>query len=138
MLNICLYSLDTIRSYLCGKQVECTEGRQLSNLVKMSIFTKSSVNTAHAKQYANGNSNATLKITFLKTNTLTFAHAKLLEFHILELKILNSLIQYKFLTYEHFPCCGLPHVILTPTTDIKVRILTQALETIGCSQRTVG
>lgn len=52
----------------------------------------------------------------LKINiqTLTFAHAKLLEFHILELKILNFLIQYKFLTYEHFPYYGLPHVILMP------------------------
>lgn len=63
------------------------------------------------------NSNTTLKITILKINTeraITFAHAKLLEFHILELKTLNSLIQYKFLTYGHFPCYGLPHVILMP------------------------
>lgn len=61
--------------------------------------------------------NATLKMSIWKTNidqALTFAHAKLLEFHILELKILNSLIQYKFLTCGHFPCYGLPHVILMP------------------------
>lgn len=87
-------------------------------------FTKPSANmlsTAHVKQHQNENSNNTLKITDFKINTehtLTFAHAKLLEFHILELKTLNSLIQYKFLTYGHFPCYGLPHVILMPATVI--------------------
>lgn len=45
---------------------------------------------------------------------ITFALAKLLEFHILELKISNFLIQYKFLTCERFPCYGLLLAILMP------------------------
>lgn len=44
----------------------------------------------------------------------TFVLAKLLEFHILELKILNFLIQYKFLTCVHFPCYGLLLSTLMP------------------------
>lgn len=115
-LCIWFYSLEPKR-YLCREQVESTQGRQLTNLA--SIGMKSSVNIAHTKQCQNRNSNTTLKMTILKINTeqtLTFAHAKLLEFHILELKILNSLIQYKFLTYGHFPCYGLPLVILMPAT----------------------
>lgn len=45
---------------------------------------------------------------------ITFARAKLLEFHILELKILSFLIQYKFQTYGHFLYYELLHVILMP------------------------
>ena len=56
--------------------------------------------------------NAHTKMDF--TEKLTFALAKLLEFHILGLKILNFLIQYKFLTCEHFPYYGLLLAILMP------------------------
>lgn len=53
-----------------------------------------------------------IKIYF--TKKLTFALAKLLEFHILGLEILNFLTQYKFLTCEHFPCYGLLLAISMP------------------------
>lgn len=51
---------------------------------------------------------------FVVSKTVSSALAKLLEFHILELKISNFLIQYIFLTCEHFPYYGLLHAILMP------------------------
>lgn len=52
---------------------------------------------------------------------ITFAHAKLLEFHTLELKILNFLIQYKFQTYGYFLYYELLHAIWMPK-ELKATI----------------